>query len=181
MRTTLRFMAAAVVAGVVAGVTGFTLYHYYGHNLDTQIAAGEPLPGDIHFTGLNGQHYALKQWRGKLVLINFWATWCVPCRKEIPLLVQAQRQWGSKGLQIIGPAVDDPTAVRQKMPALGIDYPVMTGSPESMIALMSTLGNAPGGLPFSVLIAPDGRVVERHLGEFDAAGLKRLIEQNLPS
>lgn len=180
MNSTLRFFSGVILAGVVAGATGYALYRYYGPSLGQTIAADKPLPGDLQFTDLAGKVHKLKEWRGRLLLINFWATWCGPCRKEIPILVKAQERFGPHGFQIIGPAVDDPAAVRQEKDVLGIDYPIMTGTPETMISLMDTLGNGPGGLPFSVLVGADGRVIERHLGEFDANDLEKLIEQNLP-
>jgi len=83
-------------------------------------------------------------------------------------------------LQVIGPAVDDPDAVRSMLGPLGINYPVLTGTPDSMIDLMEKLGNGPGGLPFSVVVSPDGMLIDRHLGEFTTAELAKLVEKHLP-
>lgn len=180
MNTTIRFLVGAMVAGVIAGVTGFGLYYYLGPGAGESDLASQQLPADMKFTDLAGKTHTLEEWRGRLLLINFWATWCGPCRKEIPDLVKAQKTYGSRGFQIIGPAVDDPTAVRQEKDLLGIDYPIMTGTPETMISLMGHLGNRPGGLPFSVLVGADGHVIERHLGAFDPKDLNTLIVENLP-
>ena len=124
--------------------------------------------------------HKLDEWHGKLLLLNFWATWCTPCLHEIPELVKLQKQYAARGLQIIGPAVDDPGAVRSMLGPLGINYPVLTGTPDGMIDLMEKLGNGPGGLPFSVVVSPDGLLIDRHLGEFTPAELSKLIEQHLP-
>ncbi|MDN5874634.1 MAG: TlpA family protein disulfide reductase [Sinobacteraceae bacterium] len=189
MAKLLRFFAGAVVLGVAAGGTAFGLYYYFGNGSESSnnasavastATADKQLSASMQFTDLEGHTHELKQWRGKLLLINFWATWCVPCRKEIPYLAKAQKRYGPHGFQVIGPAVDDPKAVRAQMQSLGIDYPVMTGTPEAMINRMDTLGNRLGALPFSVLVGPDGRVIDRHLGAFSSKELNLLIEHNLP-
>ena len=180
MNSTVRFTLGVLLGGVIAGATAFGLYsHFYGKPFGDDIA-DQMLPANLSMTDLAGKKHEVSEWRGHLLLINFWATWCGPCKKEIPALVAAQKKYGSRGFQVIGPAVDDPDAVRQESQLLGIDYPVMVGTPESMIGLMNSLGNQPGGLPFSVLVSADGRIIQRHLGEFDAHDLNTLIEQNLP-
>ena len=115
-----------------------------------------------------------------MVILNFWATWCTPCLHEIPDLVKLQKQYAARGLQIVGPAVDDPDSVKSMLTPLGIDYPVLTESPDVMIDLMEKLGNGPGGLPFSLLISPDGRIIRRQLGEFGTGELEGLVQKNLP-
>lgn len=142
-------------------------------------ATREYLPSTLSFTGLDGKHHLLKQWRGKLLLINFWATWCAPCRTEIPLLAKAQTRYGSHGFQIIAPAVDAASAVRNEREFLGINYPVRVAKPTHMRALMTQLGHA-RGLPFSVLVGPDGHIIARYSGGFDAHTLDQLIQTHLP-
>lgn len=181
MNRTVRFFLGVALGGIIAGVVGFGLYsHYYGKSFGNSNVADQTLPANVVLTDLSGHEHKLSQWRGHLLLINFWATWCGPCKKEIPILAKAQKQYGARGFQIIGPAVDDPSTVRQEAKLLGIDYPVMVGTPEQMISLMNTLGNQPGGLPFSVLVSADGHIIQRHLGEFGRKELNSLIQQNLP-
>ncbi|HEX7381236.1 MAG TPA: TlpA disulfide reductase family protein [Nevskiaceae bacterium] len=185
MARIVRLFSAAIVAGVVAGATGFALYRYVGPSSGSSSSAPAASAttvalADITFTGLDGQTHRLADWHGKLLLVNFWATWCAPCRVEIPALVAAQKKYGARGFQVIGPAVDDPAAVRAQLGELGIDYPVMTGTPEEMIRTMGALGNDPGALPFSVLIGADGHIITNHLGAFSAAQLDTLIREHLP-
>lgn len=184
MALLVRWLSAAVVAGVVAGATGFALYRTVGpssSDAPAPAASAATIPlSEITFTGLDGHTHRLADWRGKLLLVNFWATWCAPCRVEIPALVAAQKKYGPRGFQVIGPAVDDPAAVRAQLAELGIDYPVMTGTPDEMIRTMAALGNDPGALPFSVLIGADGRILTNQLGAFSAAQLDALIRDHLP-
>lgn len=173
----MRTIILIVVAGLVAAAAGFGFYRYAHQGS----AAREPLPPGLQLKGLDGQVHKLDEWHGKLLVLNFWATWCTPCLHEIPALVKLQKQYAARGLQVVGPAVDDPDAVRSMIGPLGIDYPVLTGTPDAMIDLMEKLGNGPGGLPFSLVVGPDGLIVDRHIGEFTATELQQLVDHNLPS
>lgn len=146
----------------------------------TAAAPSESLPAGIALSELDGRQYSLDDYKGKLMIVNFWATWCAPCLNEIPILVKMQERYGAKGFQLIGPAVDDVEEARRAAPGLKFNYPVAVGTPEDMLELMSTLGNDQGGLPFSVVIAPDGRIIERQLGEYSEVELAGLIEKYLP-
>jgi thiol-disulfide isomerase/thioredoxin len=174
----MRSIILIVIAGLIAAAAGYYFYHY---EHGAQSAVGEPLPAGLQpLSGLDGHPHDFEEWHGKLLLVNFWATWCTPCLHEIPDLVKLQKQYAARGLQIVGPAVDDPDAVRGMQGQLGIDYPVLTATPDAMIDVMEKLGNGPGGLPFSVLVGADGRILKRQLGEFPAGQLAQLIEAHLP-
>ncbi|MDR3415072.1 MAG: TlpA disulfide reductase family protein [Nevskia sp.] len=179
MRSILLIVAAAIVA-VAAGIGAFYVYCAYRNSHAAGAPAAEPLPAGLELRDLDGHPRRFEEWRGKLLLVNFWATWCTPCMHEIPELVKLQSQYSAKGLQVVGAAVDDPDAVRGAVGPLGINYPVLTDSPDAMIGLMEKLGNGPGALPFSVLVSPDGHVLERQLGEFKPAELTALVESHLP-
>ena len=146
----------------------------------TPAAANELAPAGAKLTDLDGRAFTLADYKGKLVIINFWATWCAPCLHEIPVLVKMQERYGAQGFQLVGPAVDDIEDARRAAPGLKFNYPVAVGTPEAMLDLMTQLGNEQGGLPFSVLIGADGRVLERQLGEYSEVELAALIEKNLP-
>ena len=127
---------------------------------------------------VDGKPRSFDEWRGKLLLVNFWASWCAPCLNEMPLLVKAQADFGSRGLQIVGPALDAPAAVSDSVKRFHISYPVFVGDDEVMKA-MEALGNELGALPYSVLIAPDGKVLERIYGGLSAEKLQHLLESHL--
>jgi len=175
----MRSIIFIAAAALIAAAAGFGFYRYV-HQGSVAVAS-EPLPPGLQLNGLDGHPHSLDEWHGKLLLVNFWATWCTPCLHEIPDLVKLEQRYGPRGFQIIGPAVDDPESVRSMIGQLGIDYPVMVGMPDDLIGLMETLGNKPGGLPFSILVNPEGMVFRRQLGEFGQGELAALIEQHLPA
>src|SRR5829696_5684301 len=88
---------------------------------------------------MDGQAQRLDQWQGKVVVVNFWATWCAPCREEIPLFVKLQKQYGDRGLQFVGIAVDEPAKVKPFAAELGMNFPVLVGGAE-LIDLTRKLG-----------------------------------------
>jgi thiol-disulfide isomerase/thioredoxin len=124
------------------------------------------------FEGPNGELVDLQAWRGKPLLINFWATWCPPCVEELPLLNAFHQQHAAQGWQVLGLAVDQPTAVRRFMEKLPLVFPVgMAGLAGT--ELSRTLGNATGALPFTVVMGRDGLVRHRKLGKVDTVDLDR--------
>lgn len=136
--------------------------------------AEPPRAPALSFTDLDGTTHSLAQWRGRPVLLNFWATWCAPCLREIPMLMQAQRELAGTGLVILGPAVDSHEAVRRFRAEQGINYPVFAGADQAMAA-MEALGDRRGALPWSVLLGADGRILQQHAGELDRATLERWL------
>jgi len=172
----MRFTLLIIAAFIVATAAGYGFYRYE----HPAPPADEMLPAGLQLDGLDGHPHKFEEWRGKLLLVNFWATWCTPCLHEIPELVKLQRQYAAQGLQIVGPAVDDPDTVRSMLGPLGINYPVLTGAPDAMIGLMEKLGNGPGGLPFSVVISADGHIVQRQIGEFTPHQLTEVVAGRLP-
>lgn len=187
-KSNLAIVAACVVA-LAAGVAVFMLRP--GTKPDsgsaeaaigaTPAAANEQAPTGVKLADLDGRAFTLGDYKGKLVIVNFWATWCAPCLHEIPVLVKMQERYGAKGFQLIGPAVDDVEEAKRAAPGLKFNYPVAVGTPEAMLDLMTQLGNEQGGLPFSVVIGADGRILERQLGEYSEVELAALIEKHLPN
>ena len=122
----------------------------------------EPTPRpDYTLADLDGQLRDAAEWDGQVVLLNFWATWCAPCREEMPELRELQADYGGQGLQVVGVAtLDDDAAVREFADRLDINYPILTGMDEAMeIAL--EYGNSRATLPYTALIDRDGMV--RHV------------------
>lgn len=142
----------------------------------------DPAPGSrdsalllaVSLPDVDGNPQSLAQWRGRLLVVNFWATWCAPCREEMPMFVQAQAAHGAKGLQFVGIAVDDAVKVRQFAKEIGLNYPALIGGYGAM-EMSKTLGNSVMALPFTIVIGPKGDVVLTQLGPVRAAQLERLV------
>ncbi|MHB8915645.1 MAG: TlpA family protein disulfide reductase [Thiobacillus sp.] len=123
-----------------------------------------------------GQHQSLAQWRGKTLVLNFWATWCAPCREEIPDLVAIRNQYAAKSVEIVGIAIDNAHAVRPYARDMKINYPIVIGE-GAALDLARALGNPSGALPYTVAIAPDGTILMRHLGRLPKAKLQAILDR----
>lgn len=172
----LRAGLALAALCVASAVGGFSAYRYW-QAAHAAAAAAEIWP-DLQFRDLDGAPHQLSEWNGKLLLLNFWATWCTPCLKEIPLLVEAQKTHGARGFQVVGLALDKADPVRQFRDRLSINYPLMVGEAD-IVAGMEALGDTLGAFPFSVLIAPDGRILERISGDLSREELADLLQKHL--
>ncbi len=126
---------------------------------------------------VDGEPRILAEWAGRPLLVNFWATWCPPCREEIPLLSAAQDAYAARGLQVVGIALDDVGPVRSFVDQIGINYPSLLGG-DTGDTLMHEFGNR-GSLPFTVLIDRDGAVHATKLGPFTAAELAFAVDELL--
>ena len=126
--------------------------------------------------GLDGKRIPVSSWSGKSLMINFWATWCAPCRREIPLLKNLAADWKSRDLQVIGIAVDDPDKVRRFAGQFGIDYPVLTGEQDAL-DLAGRFGLASPGFPFTVFTDGRGEVVALFLGELHRPQAEFILSQ----
>lgn len=123
---------------------------------------------------LQGVTQPISQWRGKVVVVNFWATWCEPCREEIPEFIKLQRQFGDQGLVFVGIAVDDRERVAAFSREIGINYPVLVGDLQAM-KLAGTAGNRQGALPFTAIIDRNGSLIGTKLGRLSHSKLEAMI------
>ena len=128
--------------------------------------AGDAAVPAFKLPGMDGKQHELAEWRDKVVLLNFWASWCSPCQTEIRDLVAFQTQYAAQGLQIVGIGLDDEKKLRNVQRSLGINYPVLVDN-SSGPTVMEGLGNHDGVVPYSVLISRDGKVVYTHMGLLD--------------
>jgi thiol-disulfide isomerase/thioredoxin len=167
-----------VVLGIAVAVGLYFVNRYWITPATTSAAksAGEfPQAPGFSLTSLSGENISLQDYKGKVVLLDFWATWCGPCRIEIPGFVELQKKYGSQGLAIVGVSMDDgPEPVRQFYKAFHMNYPVVMGSDK--------LGELYGGilgLPTSFLIGRDGKIYAKHVGLTDASVFESEIKELL--
>jgi peroxiredoxin len=121
-----------------------------------------------------GKEQSMGQWRGKVVVVNFWATWCAPCREEMPEFVRAQTEFGARGLQFVGIAVDQADKVDQFAKELGLNYPTLIGG-YGAVELSKTLGNRVAALPFTIIVDRQGRVAHTQLGPLKPDQLRAIV------
>jgi len=116
---------------------------------------------------------SFSQWKNKTLLINYWATWCAPCREEIPALVRIQSRSSAKNLQIVGIALDSPEQARAFAKSMGINYPVFVAN-MGTLDLLHAQGDDIGALPFTIVLAPGG-ASKTHLGALTESQIDALI------
>ena len=138
------------------------------------VAAAAPGLWQSSFADLQGKPQAFQQWRGKPLVVNFWATWCAPCREEIPEFIATQHAHGDK-VRFVGLAIDNPNDVAKFVTEFKIDYPVLTGEQEAL-ELMRTEGNRLGALPFTLIYDARGNKVATHAGRLDQAKLDNYLK-----
>ena len=153
----------------------------------------EPLPASLLSPGGNlvgsqrpdfslgshkGELVTAADFSGKTLLINFWATWCAPCRHEMPMLMDLQREYGEQGLQVIGIALDDVQNVRRFVQNYGIGYTILVGAADAM-ATSAAYGNVEGVLPYSVLVDKGGVIRWQYTGEIQPEDVSRLLRELL--
>ncbi len=166
MNKTIIFGIAAIIA-LTAGI--------YAQQLTQQPVAAQQsadiLP-EFAFPDLDGKQRSISEWRDKVLVINFWATWCPPCLKEIPEFIELQNELGEKGLQFIGIAIEERQPVDEFLEFAGINYPVLIAD-DAGIDLSQRLGNIVNTVPFTIVVDRQGNVVHRQFGEFS----KKLITE----
>ncbi|MBM3394004.1 MAG: TlpA family protein disulfide reductase [Betaproteobacteria bacterium] len=168
-------LAIFVVVGALALSAGFFLNR---STLEVDVPLAAPANNRLLTTpikDLEGQPRRVGDWTGKVIVVNFWAAWCAPCREEIPALIRAQTRFGAKGLQVIGIALDDLGKVTAFAQEIGINYPTLVAGIEGL-SLAEAAGNDKGALPFTVYFDRTGNPVKAELGGVDDAKLAARIE-----
>jgi len=129
----------------------------------------------ITLPDLQGRPQRVEQWRGKVLVINFWATWCAPCREEIPVFVEMQQKYGAQGLQFVGISIDQADKTSDFSANFKINYPTLIGTFDS-VEVSRQAGNIRRALPFTVVLNRQGEVVTTELGGLTQQRLETIIK-----
>lgn len=159
-------MGVAAVAGAVGA--GAAAWRFAPREADDAAVAQL---WAAHLESPEGDAVAMAAFRGRPLLVNFWATWCPPCVQELPLLNAFYAEQRARGWQVLGMAIDQVASVRSFIARTPLDFPVVMGGAAGL-ALVRGLGNPNGGLPFSVLLGPNGSVTQRKIGELSRDDLR---------
>jgi len=157
-----------LLVAALAGAAGF-LSNWAKPNFAVIERAAQTLSSTA-FADLSGKLQTLSQWKGKVLVVNFWATWCAPCREEIPALIKTQKKYAAKGVQLVGIGIDNVSKIREYMAEMNIDYVLLIGDMEAL-NLTNELGNRAGVLPFTVILDRFGKVAYTHAGALTDAVL----------
>ena len=176
--TLKQFLAFAAIGAIVGTVvSGWEKWR------DSNDTASEEQTGihyqylpDFSLPNLDGSPWRAVEWRNKVLVLNFWATWCPPCREEMPAFARLQEEFADQGVQFVAIAIDDREPVVDFIDTYGIEFPVLLGDTKA-IELARRLGNHFGTLPYTVVARPGGEIVLRRPGEMDRAELLPLLQE----
>jgi len=153
---------AAAVAGALIGPVA----------LQSTSGARELLSAS--FPDASGRPHRLNEWLGRPVLFNFWATWCIPCREEIPLLVDFHKKYAGKGVEVVGICADQALKMLEFAKAYRMEYPLLVADAD-VFTLLRRIGNPSGGLPYSVFMDQKGLIIHTRLGTLSTGELERVM------
>ena len=167
--------ALIAIAGAAALVAGALVAR---HAVSPSATSDAATLLSVSLPDTEGREQSLGQWRGKVLVVNFWATWCAPCREEMREFITKQKAAGDKGLQFVGIAIDQADKVQQFAKEIDLNYPALIGGMGAM-QLSQTLGNDLMALPFTVVVSRDGKVAHTQLGPIKQAKLDAIVDKLL--
>ena len=163
-----RLLYAGVAGAAALGGAGLAWWKFQPHAMESGV---EQALWSMEFERPEGGVVSLQSMAGKPLLLNFWATWCPPCVDELPMLNDFYRQQSPAGWQVLGLAIDQPSAVRKFLQRIPLEFPVgLAGLGGTDLG--RSLGNLTGGLPFTVVLGASGRVLHRKMGQVTPQDLK---------
>jgi len=170
-------LLGAAALGVLAALGSMVLYQQFA-----SAPAGAAGVGTAHqqlppfaFADLEGQMRRSDEWTGKVLVVNFWATWCPPCRRELPAFAELQAAYAGRGVQFLAIAIDDADQVQRFAARHPFNFPILLGD-DAAVTLAKQLGNRVAGLPYTVVVDQRGAVRVRHVGEYERDDLKRSLD-----
>jgi len=177
-------LAALIIVSGLAGALLFQLTNEKSPDPTTVEQTTEPFSADdntrpfFSLPDLEGVEHSISEWDGKLLLINFWASWCPPCIKEMPALDEIRQLYMADGFEILGVAIEPAEDVATYLARSPVSYPVVHGE-IAADRIARDYGNSIGSIPFSALINRNGQIIERYHGEIDLTALTKSIVENL--
>lgn len=168
---TIAWRAAALLLCLAGGLQPITV------NADDPGVAVDnawALPA-FRLPGLDGREHSLADWKGRVILLNFWATWCPPCQVEVPDLIDYQARYADQGLSVVSIGLDEERKLRNFVRSLGINYTVLVADGHANLGLLRVWGNHEGTLPYSVVIDRDGHLVYGKAGILNRANVETYV------
>ena len=174
MKRTILLPGLVALISMLAGVL---IFQFFNSDSNSTPKASVELTA-IPLTNIAGEQSMVGDWRGQILVVNFWAPWCLPCRREIPTLIQLNQSYSSQSVSILGIALDSEDAVRRFADEYQINYPLfLAGNRISMYN--AAFGNPSGSLPFTAIVDRQQRIVFRHNGEVSETQLRNQLEKLL--
>jgi thiol-disulfide isomerase/thioredoxin len=171
------FLLLGTVA-LVSLLAGVFLFKLIQPDTAERVTSGPATEIELHsipLTGLDGRQTRLSDWQTELLVVNFWAPWCAPCRREIPALLEIQREYAARGVRILGIAFDGESSVRRFADEYNIDYPLfLTGNASAMYN--AAFDNPSGSLPYTAILDRDQRILFQHNGEVTLQQFRERLE-----
>jgi thiol-disulfide isomerase/thioredoxin len=164
--------------GLVSMLGGVLLFNLLQPDSSTIPPTSSTTPIELHsipLFDLNGLQTSVGDWKGDILIVNFWAPWCAPCRREVPSLIEVHREYAQQGVRVLGIAFDSEPQVRQFAADYQINYPLFLGGNRTAM-YNAAFGNPSGSLPFTALLDRNQRIVFQHNGELSPAQLREQLQ-----
>lgn len=166
----------ALAFAVWEGVAIYRSLHYWGHD-ESRNEPPQRAPSPILALSLPDlEHHAqpLRQWQGRVIVVNFWAAWCEPCKDEMPMLRQVQADWPADQVRFVGIGIDEREALQAYLRQQPMNYPMLVGT-QDVLDMTAPYGNAQEGIPFTLVFDRSGDIVLKKLGRIQESDLRQAI------
>ncbi len=177
--SSFRTVAVCIAVAVLALSAGYATHELLG---ETTGPAPVSEAADVNalfaaqLPDLKGVSTSLNRWRGSILVVNFWATWCAPCKEEMPAFMAMQREFADRGVQFVGIAADQPDKVKQFAAEMDVNYPLLIGGMD-VLDLSAKVGNRISALPFTVVLDRQGHIAHRQLGILKPDKLRSVFQR----